>query len=186
MLAAAVILAAAGGRVFGGHLSGLSISKLTVMTGLAFVGLLAFGEVRGWNLLLLSCFSTFGGTVLYAILPMGEERWMHVAVWTVLCSCLGGLVGVVGVGRFVRWARPLWMSAWIYVLGWLLLNLGAIPESWAPMCGILGAVVLTGLVGVRVATWRSDRAKDISGPVEAGRLLLLSVNLFLALGVLAG
>ena len=186
LLAGAIILVAAGIRWVGGDRSGLEPPILAVLTCLAFVALRAFGTAEGWNILLLGCLSILGGSLLGVMLSKAETQWIRVGGWALLAASAGGLSGIAARQILMRWARPLWVVAWIYVLGWLISMLGTLPDGWIPVWGAAGAAVFAGLIGVRLARWLDGMGRDTSGPAEAGSLLLLMANLFLAMAVLVG
>jgi hypothetical protein len=183
MLAGVSLLAIAGARLLGSHLAGIPLAAAASLCLLTFVGLLALGNIGGWNHLLLGCFGVLIGAVTGAVVHVPAEVWVMNVVWSGLAAAAGGTAGLVLGVRLKRLARLLWMVAWIYLVGWVVMALW--PIDFAEVWGVVGVGVFTCLVGARTATWRLRMPPD-SIPIEAATLLLLLGNLLLAVVVLGG
>lgn len=185
LVAGAVLLGVAGARWLSGQLSGLTEAVVAAVGCLAFVALLAFSEARVWNVLVLGFFAVIGGAVLGAILPLAGASWRIMGLWSTLAAVGGGAAGAIIGERLNRLAKPLWLLAWVYLAGWLVLAVGEISGMQIEPWGLAGVVVFTGLVAVRAAGWRTV-AQGGTSAAQAGGLLLLLANLLLAMGMWTG
>lgn len=182
LVAGSAVLAAAGMRWLRTLVIGLNGAVMAGLGLLAFLGLLTFKKTRGWNVLLLGFFSVIAGAVIGASLPVMAANWWESALRAGLAALAGGVTGAAFGAKLAGLSKPLWVLAWIYLVGLLLIWAGRAWDVRAESWGLAGAAVFTGLVSVRVARWRSGGLAT-SSAAEAADLVLLMANLLLAIGV---
>lgn len=186
LVGAATALAAGGAR----RLRALLMSPtgyvlVGLLCALAFLALLAFGDMPGWNVVFLGCFSVLVGTVLGLVFPLSEPGWGPMAESAIL-SAVGGGAGGAWLGpRLDGLSKPLWWSAGIYLAGIVLISAGRAGQAMVETLGWAGVTVFAGLVAVRAGRCRHGRS-SASSPVEAGAMLMLLANLLLAAGLGTG
>lgn len=184
LMAGSAILTTAGARWLRPLAVGLNGAFTAGLGLLLFLGLLTFKETRGWNVLLLGCFSVVGGAAIGASMPWATASWWVLARWIGPVALAGCVTSAAFGAKMAGLAKPLWALAWIYLGGLLLIWAGGASSVWAESWGMAGAAIFTGLLGARVARWRTGAMA--SSPAETADLVLLIANLLLAIGVSSG
>jgi hypothetical protein len=144
----------------------------------SFVAARTFRGYAGWMPLFIAGLSLAAGVVLARLGWSDGPAPAAVAVGILLLMAI--------LGRAVpRWFSvlytPLWLSAWLLVIGLIGLWLAGGVGAWTVPLSLIIALVFAGLS----AAWFA-RLPPEPLPVAAMELYLLGFNLFLALGILQG
>ena len=151
-----------------------------------FAALLTFRKTPGWNLALLLALAAVAGMFLGSSFE-GTQGQSWGGALTVAFTLMGmaALIGHMLRGRLRRVGSALWMLAWIYLAGWILLVM-LNPAAWLrALWSGAGLVIFGGLVVV----WFSELG-DEENPVrglavpQGCDLYLLGLNIAVAARVL--
>lgn len=179
-LAVALIAGGLGAASIAPRLATNAIVPVSLFGILLFVAMMTFKRARGWNAAFLMAFSFVAFSVVSRLFQgRVGGTWLGAAATAGLIVAASAAVGRSIGKRLVRISPGLWLLSWIYLFGWAIIAVLALPpvavRSWA----IAGLIVYTGLS----AAWFAGldpSAPDPSGTAWAIDVYLLGFNLAIA------
>ena len=139
------------------------------------VALIILDTEPGWNIVLYLCFGTAAGMIL---LWSGAEIVMMNS-WALYISLLAASLvgGALIKDHSGQVTRLLFLSAVLYIVGWVLIALVSLPSWISLVWTILGLVLFT-LISVAVISRGKTMAQEES-PIPVGvQIFLIQFNLF--------
>jgi hypothetical protein len=158
---------------------------LLLLGVLLYAALMTFRHTPRWNLVILLALAAAAGALLVSVLGSNQgAAWGPGVGLSLGIITLSLSLGRALRGRFRRAGKALWILAWIYLAGWLLL-LALEPALWlVTVWAGAGVAIFGGLIVVWYAQLGAmESARSLAVP-QGSDLYLLGLNIAVALQML--